>query len=76
MIDLYWQIGEYISKKLQSAEWGEKVVDQLAEHINREQPTLRGFTRRNLFRMRQFYETYCQDEKIRCEPRRGEAEGE
>ena len=58
LIDLYWQIGEYISRKLQSAEWGDGVVDALARHLARTQPGLRGFTRRNLFRMRQFFETY------------------
>lgn len=63
LIDLYWQIGAYISSKLESAEWGDGVVDQLADYIARTQPGLRGFTRRNLFRMRQFYVTYCSDEK-------------
>jgi predicted nuclease of restriction endonuclease-like (RecB) superfamily len=37
------------------------VVDQLADYIAQTQPGLRGFTRRNLFRMRQFYETYQGD---------------
>ncbi len=58
LVTLYWQIGEYISRKLESAEWGEGVVDQLARFLARTQPGLRGFTRRNLFRMRQFYECY------------------
>lgn len=64
LIELYWQIGETISRKLESAEWGDGVVDQLARHIAQSQPGLRGFTRRNLFRMRQFYETYCEDPKV------------
>jgi predicted nuclease of restriction endonuclease-like (RecB) superfamily len=64
LIDLYWQIGEYISRKIATAEWGDGVVAQLAGHIARTQPGLRGFTRRNLFRMRQFYEAYVGDEKI------------
>lgn len=64
LINLYWQIGEYISRKLESAAWGEGVVDQLAAYISARQPNLRGFTRRNLFRMRQFYETYRDDEKV------------
>ncbi len=59
LIDLYWSIGEYISRKIASAAWGEGVVDQLAVHIARTHPGLRGYTRRNLFRMKQFYETYC-----------------
>ena len=64
LIDLYWQIGETISRKINSSEWGDGVVDQLADYIALTQPNLRGFTRRNLFRMRQFYETYRDDEKI------------
>jgi predicted nuclease of restriction endonuclease-like (RecB) superfamily len=64
LIELYWQVGAYISSKLQAAEWGDGVVDQLARHLALTQPNLQGFTRRNLFRMRQFYETYHQDEKV------------
>jgi len=58
LIELYWQIGEHISRKIAAAEWGDGVVDRLALHIARTHPGLRGFTRRNLFRMRQFYEAY------------------
>jgi len=64
LIDLYWQVGEYISRKLESAVWGEGVVDQLAGYISRHHPDIHGFTRRNLFRMRQFYETYRHDKKV------------
>jgi predicted nuclease of restriction endonuclease-like (RecB) superfamily len=62
LVGLYWQVGEHISRKIESAEWGAGVVDALAAHIAKTQPGLRGFTRRNLFRMRQFYETYRDDE--------------
>jgi predicted nuclease of restriction endonuclease-like (RecB) superfamily len=64
LIELYWQVGAYISRKLEKAEWGDSVVGQLAEHLAQTQPGLRGFTRRNLFRMRQFYEAYRGDEKV------------
>ena len=40
------------------------MVDQLAAAIAREHRGLRGFTRRNLFRMRQFYEVYRGQEKV------------
>ncbi|MBU0955198.1 MAG: DUF1016 family protein [Spirochaetes bacterium] len=63
LIDLYWQVGAYISRKIATAAWGEGVVDQLSAYLAATQPGLRGFTRRNLFRMRQFYEAY-QDESI------------
>lgn len=64
LIELYWQVGAYISRKLAQAEWGDAVVSQLADHLALTQPGLRGFTRRNLFRMRQFYEAYRHDEKV------------
>ena len=60
LIDLYWQVGKYISRKLEIAAWGEGVVDQLAQYIAGYHPDIKGFTRASLFRMRQFYETYRQ----------------
>src|SRR3954468_20904541 len=58
LVALYWEIGRYISQKPQKAIWGEGVVDQLARYISRRHADLRGFERRNLFRMRQFYDAY------------------
>ena len=64
LIELYWQVGAYLSAKTKAAEWGDGVIKQLAQHLAVTQPGLQGFTRSNLFRMRQFYETYQQDEKV------------
>ena len=64
LIDLYWKVGQTISRKIEQAQWGDGVVVQLAEHLACTQPGLRGFTRSNLFRMRKFYETYCDDTKV------------
>jgi len=61
LIELYWEVGAMISRKIEAAEWGDGVVDRLAQFIVRTEPGLRGFTRRNLFRMRQFYEAYRGD---------------
>ncbi len=58
LIDLYWQIGQTISRKIEAAEWGDGVVDQLAAYLAQSQPGLKGYSRQNLFRMRQFYEAY------------------
>ena len=58
LIELYWQIGERISRRIAASEWGDGVVEQLARYLVQIQPGLRGFTRANLFRMRQFYEAY------------------
>jgi predicted nuclease of restriction endonuclease-like (RecB) superfamily len=64
LVEMYWQIGAYISQKIAEAEWGDGVVSQLSAYMVSTQPNLRGFTPRNLFRMRQFYETYRDDEKV------------
>jgi predicted nuclease of restriction endonuclease-like (RecB) superfamily len=64
LVDLYWRIGEYISRKIEAAAWGDGVVDELARYIQRRQPNLRGFTRRSLFRMRQFFEAYRDRKKV------------
>ncbi|HNW99082.1 MAG TPA: PDDEXK nuclease domain-containing protein [Bacteroidales bacterium] len=58
LINLYWQVGEYISKRLKSATWGDKTVNELASFIQNNHPELKGFNRRGLYRMKQFYETY------------------
>ncbi len=58
LIELYWQVGKIINEKVKTANWGKKVVEQLADYLKRSQPGLKGFTRRNLYRMRQFYECY------------------
>lgn len=58
LIQLYWQIGAFISQKLAQADWGEKAIDQLAAYLNQFGADYKGFNRRNLYRMRQFYEAY------------------
>jgi DUF1016 N-terminal domain len=64
LIALYWQIGEIISRGVAAAQWGEGAVDQLASYIARRKPGIRGFSRSNLLRMRQFYETYRNDQIV------------
>jgi predicted nuclease of restriction endonuclease-like (RecB) superfamily len=58
LINLYWLVGEHISKRLANSSWGEKTIDELAQYLNRQHPELKGFNRRGLYRMKQFYETY------------------
>ncbi len=61
LIELYWSLGAMLSRRIASAEWGAGVVDELAAFIAATYPGMRGFTPRNLHRMRRFYETYAQD---------------
>ena len=58
LIDLYWKVGEYLSRKVIQENWGEGTVATLAEYIQKRQAGVSGFSRQNLWRMWQFYETY------------------
>jgi len=58
LINLYWNIGEYISKKIEQSEWGDSVVTELANFIHTQEPEIKGFSDKNIWRMKQFYETY------------------
>lgn len=58
LINLYWNIGEYISKKIEQSEWGASVVIELAKYIQQNEPDIKGFSDKNIWRMKQFYETY------------------
>ena len=58
LISLYWDFGKYISEKVNDSNWGEKIVDKLEEFMKREYPTMKGFNKRGIYRMKQFYETY------------------
>ena len=64
LIDLYWRIGQTLSQKVARAGWGKGVVTQLADYIAQADPTLKGFSDKNLWRMKQFYEAYGEDEKL------------
>ena len=58
LINLYWNIGEHISLKVEQSEWGKSIVKELADFIHSTEPELKGFSDKNLWRMKQFYETY------------------
>jgi len=58
IIDLYWQIGKEVSEKAQNGGWGKSVVEELSNHITASFGDMRGFSPQNIWRMKQFYETY------------------
>ena len=61
LIELYWSVGQTISEKVASQSWGKGVVKQLAAYIASQDPDIKGFSDKNLWRMKQFYETYQHD---------------
>ena len=64
LIELYIEIGKYISLKCVKENWGKSVVQELADFIKLQDPTIKGFTARSIWRMKQFYETYNTNEKL------------
>jgi len=54
----YWQIGKEVSEKAQNGGWGKSVVEELSNHITANFGDMRGFSPQNIWRMKQFYETY------------------
>ncbi len=64
LILLYWEIGKYVSEKISCNEWGSKTVENLSIYIKEKYPTLRGFNRAGIYRMKQFYETYYEYPEI------------
>lgn len=62
-----WEIGSYISARLKSNEWGSKVVTELSEYLRVQDPTLKGYSRRNLYNMVAFYEAYSAPDFIEIE---------
>lgn len=64
LIDMYWQIGKYISEKTSSAQWGKSVVKEFSEFLQRRYPSASGLSSQNIWRMKQFYETYNGREKL------------
>lgn len=58
LINLYWNVGAYISQKVEDSEWGQSVVKELSQFIARTEPEIKGFSDKNLWRMKQFYEAY------------------
>lgn len=64
LILMYQEVGKYISEKTKEASYGSGFVDHLAEFFSSNYPDLKGFNRRGLYRMKQFYELYKDDEKV------------
>lgn len=58
----YWEVGQYISRQLKSSAWGAKVVSELADYLKRQNPKRKGYSKRNLYNMVSFFDTYSGEE--------------
>ena len=61
LVLLYFTVGKTVSVRVAEGAWGDKTVEELSSYIVNRFPGLSGFTRRGLYRMKQFYETYSVD---------------
>lgn len=64
LIQMYWNVGEYLSLLCANSSFGDKIIDEVAAYIVQVNPGIKGFNRRGLYRMKQFYETYKDDEFV------------
>ena len=65
LIGLYWEIGKQLVERQRASKWGDNVIAQIATDLTRELGGIKGFSRRNLFRMKQWYTFYAsQGEKV------------
>ena len=64
LISMYWEIGAYVSNKVKNGGWGKSIVTDFARFMESERPDIKGFSASNIWRMRQFYETYSDSEKL------------
>ena len=64
LILMYKKVGQFLSEKSKDATYGDGYIDSLSEYIRQQFPGIKGFNRRGLYRMKQFYETYARNEKV------------
>ena len=64
LINMYWKVGEFLSREAEQATFGDAYIDGIASEIQEAFPGIKGFNRRGLYRMKQFYETYKDNEIV------------
>lgn len=64
LVRLNWDIGRIIIERQTNAIHGAAIAEQLAADLQREFPGLSGFSRRNIFYMREFYLAYRDVPKV------------
>lgn len=64
LINMYWKVGEFLSKEAEQATFGDAYIDGIASEIQEAFPGIKGFNRRGLYRMKKFYETYKDNEIV------------
>ena len=58
LVNLYFEIGKYLSEKVENQPWGSNAIKSIASAVKEKYPTIKGMTQRGLYRMMQFYQEY------------------
>ena len=64
LILMYQAVGKFLYERAKEASYGDGYIDSLSEYIQKRFPGIKGFNRRGLYRMKQFYELYAENEKV------------
>lgn len=58
----YWTVGAFVSERLKNAQWGSKTVEALSDYLKTRNPKRKGYGKRQIYNMVQFYDTYTMPE--------------
>jgi len=64
LISMYWDVGQHVSENVHDGGWGKSVVKEFSAFVQRQYAGIQGFSPQNIWRMKQFYETYSGNEKL------------
>ena len=64
LITMYYEVGKYLSELCSNSKFGDKVINDVEMYISKNNPIIKGFNRRGLYRMKKFYELYKDDELV------------
>lgn len=62
LILLYLDVGKFLYELIENSSYGDKITTKTANFMKTNYPEVKGFTKRNIERMIQFYKTYKDDE--------------
>jgi predicted nuclease of restriction endonuclease-like (RecB) superfamily len=60
LLELYWEIGRDVDYKLKTANWGSSIIEKISRELSSEFPDIKGFSKRNIYAIRQWYNFYSQ----------------
>ena len=56
--------GKNIAQKQKEANWGDAILEQLSVDLKLAFPQIKGFSRRNLYAIKQWYNFYCNEKEF------------